>query len=149
MTCCRGHDLVALTLMKTDCLHCQPKGLENRTYLTTCVVTSLVASAARTRVTLSELLMQPESGQMRVVVCESLDSEAFLVPFVGAASVAPNSFASDRSSFPPRKRISDSQRQFLLDGVQQNLRSDGRGPFDYRRAAWSQRWCDRGRTGVT
>jgi len=33
----------------------------------------------------------------------------------------------------PLQRISESQRQFLLDGVQQNLRSDGRGPFDYRR----------------
>eukprot|EP00913_Durusdinium_trenchii_P029577 g27722.t1 len=36
----------------------------------------------------------------------------------------------------PLKRISDSQRQFLLDGVQQNLRSDGRGPFDYRRVTF-------------
>ena len=38
------------------------------------------------------------------------------------------------SSSLSRQRISESQRQFLLDGVQQNLRSDGRGPFDYRRA---------------
>ncbi|CAK9060709.1 unnamed protein product, partial [Durusdinium trenchii] len=41
-----------------------------------------------------------------------------------------------RVSMQPLKRISDSQRQFLLDGVQQNLRSDGRGPFDYRRVTF-------------
>eukprot|EP00440_Ansanella_granifera_P032401 gb/GFBE01035160.1/.p1 GENE.gb/GFBE01035160.1/~~gb/GFBE01035160.1/.p1 ORF type:complete len:284 (+),score=52.69 gb/GFBE01035160.1/:1-852(+) len=33
----------------------------------------------------------------------------------------------------PLQRISEAQKQFLLDGVAQGLRSDGRGPFDFRR----------------
>ncbi|CAJ1352604.1 unnamed protein product [Effrenium voratum] len=36
----------------------------------------------------------------------------------------------------PLTRISESQRQFLLDGVQQDLRCDGRGPFDLRRVTF-------------
>lgn len=36
----------------------------------------------------------------------------------------------------PLHRISESQRQFLLDGVQQGLRCDGRGLYDYRRVTF-------------
>jgi len=31
------------------------------------------------------------------------------------------------------QRVSDAERRFLLDGIQQGLRNDGRGCFDYRR----------------
>mmetsp|Transcript_11399 Transcript_11399/g.26290 ORF Transcript_11399/g.26290 Transcript_11399/m.26290 type:complete len:284 (-) Transcript_11399:59-910(-) len=36
----------------------------------------------------------------------------------------------------PLHRVSDSQRQFLLDGIQQGHRCDGRGLFDYRRVTF-------------
>ena len=58
-------------------------------------------------------------------------------PWVFSASPGVSIVPGELSLGPsPRQRISESQRQFLLDGVQQNLRSDGRGPFDYRRDTW-------------
>lgn len=36
----------------------------------------------------------------------------------------------------PLRRIAESERQFLLDGVSQGLRNDGRGCFDYRRISF-------------
>lgn len=35
-----------------------------------------------------------------------------------------------------QQRISEAERRFLLDGVEQGLRSDGRGPYDCRRVAF-------------
>lgn len=36
------------------------------------------------------------------------------------------------------QRISDAERRFLLDGVSQGLRNDGRGCFDYRRIVFER-----------
>lgn len=36
----------------------------------------------------------------------------------------------------PHRRISEAERRFLLDGVSQGIRNDGRGCFDYRRISF-------------
>lgn len=55
---------------------------------------------------------------------------------VGArCAVRARGAAAAMKAMAPQHRVSESERRFLLDGVAQGMRNDGRGCFDYRRAS--------------